>query len=445
MNYVKQWRDLPVGIQAQICSYLSTADRGIWAPGPWACVRFLQEPTTEWFLYNPDCTLIFLDWLVECCRRYRCLCFGSGPANTLSALVISFWGSKISVKLYLEDKSGRPETETFQEHAIVLVGKKNLAKMFVVTKHYLSLRVPSPTQFNPLYLPNHFYCRCSNIWSGYVVVLDCSVHCGLWHIGTYSLVREIRCNSEVRCAYILDLERIYLGGEDGAVYTYGISQGMVQTQETLCNDSVEHLLYLGPDQLLVVSSCYQMVLVDTERRLGRNVNEGQEEIHSVGSSRDGSTLVTCDYKGGVRIWLFDGVHVVPIHQRKFETGKCTCAVSPEGSTIMIMTEKGDDKKVFVLQRSNDYVPVLVRTLLTSKLVCFRFDPTSSFLACAEISSRNGYCGSVCLVDAKQLMSGAWVTLERVWVPYPKELEFIDSTRLFVLSSTPDIYLIEWFN
>ena len=450
-----RWPALPLGLQTLVCSYLTTFERELlsfWAPTPEDCVRYLSDPTSEWFSHNPDCTIPFLEWLMTCCRRYRCLYLGTRPVN-IDFIVISqdFWFSSISVKLY----SCEPEllVDEYSDDAKkprVQVGKKNLERMCHVQGGIVHLQLPKRGS-GPCYWESLSTYQCSNVWQGrYVLVFNYSEYCSLWCLTNSAAVRTIRCPSEVCCAYVVNDRRVYIGAEDGTVCIYDPVEDMMLDRAGIfvfgpwCEPKrVNHLLYLGPRRLLVGSEdSKQLVVVDTEERCRPvDILSGHDDcISCVYLNRDRTVLVSCDLGGGVRVWRVNGENLVlECHQQVNCNQLTCCAVSPDGS--MVVVHSGKMSANFLLLRSDMYQPVFVPQPLL-RIESLSFDPTGRYLACA-------YPSGVYLVDTDRLRNKVWVTRKCVPLPSPIYTSFLGSLRLFVFSTnargfvSPTLHTIEW--
>ena len=459
-----RWPELPLGLQTLVCSYLTTEERGLlsfWAVTPEDCVRSLEEPTSEWFSHNPDCTVPFLEWLMASCRRQIYLGTRSTP---LDILVIS-WGiytSSIDVKLYLCE----PELEESSDDAKepirgVQIGKKNLERMCHVQGGIVHLQVSRPCNGDGLPVLSLSAYQCSNVWQGrYVLVFDHSEYCSLWCLTTSAVVRKICCPSEVCCAYIEDDRRVYIGTEDGRVCIYDhVGNVMLYISEVFFFVSwckmrrINHLLCLGPRRLLVGSKdSNRLIVVDTEDDQCRPVDTfiGHEDcISCVSLSRDRSVLVSCDFGGGVRVWrvnegnlVLEYYEYIYFSQQDNCSGLTCCAVSPDGSMVVVYSSKL--QTIFLLLRSERYQPVFVPQPLM-RIESLSFDPTGRYLACTYTSVHLACWykpapSGVYLVDTDCLRKRVWEIWENVSVSNPKRTSFLDEThRLLVLSDNESFY------
>lgn len=456
-------RLLPLGIQALVWSYLSTFERLVfsWAPTQKVCVRYLNEPTCEWFSYNPDCTIYFINWLMACCRRYRCIYIGNRPATRLGFVVTSrgCCSSSISTKLFPREPDllmveNGDSKETWSN--LVRIGKKDLSNICVVKEDCVMIRgLPIPVK-EPWGTLNGLY-HCSNVWQGkYVVVFNYTEYCNVWCITTLTVVHKIYCPSAICSAYVLDENLIYLGAENGTVYTYDtVLEKLLKStdafifaksQPSFRPKSANHLLSLTGQRLLIGSEdSNRMVVVDT--REGHRPNfflSGHDDcISCVEQNRDRSMLVSCDFNGGVRIWRDTGQELVLERHHQVDEQVNCCTFHPDGSMVIAHSRCG---AIWALFRSGGYQPILLLKQQGLFIESLSFHPSGRYLACAQTSN---YRDTVCLVDTCHLLRGEWVTSECVPVSRTVHISFLDPQRLFVLSSSmynpPVLHKVEWLD
>jgi hypothetical protein len=432
---------LPRCLYNLVWSYLGLTERGLLLEAPTAeeCLCATVRPVPAWFSENPDCTVLFVQKLIQSLLSDRRLL-----VDRVGCRVAAF-GAKMVLDgsyLCLVIQTTAPLHPSNGSRPRIRLGKIDLSGVSTVdgTEGAVTVRVPHfplravPFQTGPEIVD------CSNAVAGMVALYNYSPWCGVWSLVNQTFISCILCDHLVTCSCISpDGALLLCGGDRGTVSVHSVRTGELLSQFQLDFGNsfptvVSEIRLCGPGTLVASSEDSTRVLVyDLTRGVQCSLGTHRGWVSSMALSADRTILVTTCWLGQVKIWCTATWSCLGVND--LQTRVLCAAISSDGR--MVACGSVNPGAIQILDRDKGYRS-RGATLHETPPQSISFSPDSTLFGWVERSGTRVQGGKVHVCSLDEGV-GSWS--QEV---YARTLQFLRDDQVFLMNCVQELHLTVWY-